>query len=50
MKKLIFVFCVLAAMSLTSCGNKTEREVSAQDSDTVVLDSITDSIAVDSVQ
>lgn len=41
MKKLVFMFVAVAAISFASCGNKTEQGA-ATDSDTVVVD--TDSV------
>lgn len=50
MKKLVFMFVALAAMSFASCdGNKTQEAPVATDSDSVVVDSVVvDSAAVDS--
>lgn len=47
MKKLVFMFVALAAMSFASCGgNKTQEAPVATDSDSVVVDSAaTDSAA-----
>ena len=45
MKKLVFLFVAMAAMSFASCGNKTNNEAAAADSDTVVAD--VDTAAVD---
>lgn len=40
MKKLVFMFVALAAMSFASCGgNKTQEAPVATDSDSVVVDS-----------
>lgn len=49
MKKLVFMFVAVAAISFASCGNKTEQAAPV-DSDTVVVmeDSLADSTAVDS--
>lgn len=47
MKKLVFMFVAMAAISFASCGNKTEQ-APAVDSDTVAVDSVVDSVAVDS--
>jgi hypothetical protein len=57
MKKLVFMFVAVAAISFASCGNKT-AQAEAVDSDSVamvdsaeVVDSAaTDSVATDSVQ
>lgn len=46
MKKLIFVFVALVAMSFVSCGNGA-KSATAADSDSVAVDSI-DTVAVDS--
>lgn len=46
MKKLVFMFVAIAAISFASCGNKTEQS-NAADSDTVAVDSAVDSAAVD---
>ncbi|MBP3511777.1 MAG: entericidin [Prevotella sp.] len=56
MKKLVFMFVAMAAISFASCGNKTEQAAPV-DSDTVVVDvdsaavdsAATDSVATDSV-
>lgn len=50
MKKLVFMFVALAAMSFASCdSNKTQEAPVATDSDSVVVDSVVvDSAAVDS--
>ena len=50
MKKLVFMFVAMAAISFASCGNKAENTEAAADSaaaDTAVVDSA-DSAAVDS--
>lgn len=47
MKKLVFMFIAMVAMTFAACGNKTVGTASQNDSDTVVVD--TDSIAVDSL-
>lgn len=49
MKKLVFMFVALAAMSFASCdANKTQEVPVATDSDSVVVDSAaTDSAATD---
>ncbi|GAY27587.1 MULTISPECIES: hypothetical protein [unclassified Prevotella] len=46
MKKLVFMFVAVAAISFASCGNKT-NQAAPVDSDTVVVD--VDSAAVDTV-
>ncbi len=49
MKKLVFMFVAIAAMSFASCGNKSNEAAPAADSDTVAVDSAaTDSAATDS--
>lgn len=51
MKKLVFMFVAMAAISFASCGN-TEKAGDAADSvnaDSVVADSAADSVAADSV-
>ena len=48
MKKLVFMFVAFVAMTFAACGGKTPATASANDSDSVVVDSL-DSIAVDSV-
>lgn len=51
MKKLVFMFVAIAAMSFASCGNKSNEAASAIDSDSVQVDSAavdsTDSAATD---
>ncbi len=48
MKKLVFMFVAIAAISFASCGNKTAAPAANADSDTAVVDSAADSTAVDS--
>ena len=48
MKKLVFLACFMAVSSFMACGNKTESNVSANDSDTILVDSL-DSVVVDSL-
>ena len=55
MKKLVFMFVAVAAISFASCGNKTQQ-AEAVDSDSIAVvdtaetvDSVADSTAVDSV-
>lgn len=52
MKKLVFMFVAIAAMSFASCGNKSNEAAPAADSDSVQVDSVdsatTDSAATDS--
>ena len=48
MKKLVFMFVAIAAISFASCnGNKTAQNTASADSDTAVVDSAADSVAVD---
>ena len=48
MKKLVFMFVAIAAISFASCnGNKTAQTTATADSDTAVVDSAADSVAVD---
>lgn len=51
MKKLVFMFVAIAAMSFASCGNKSNEAGPATDSDSVQVDSAavdsTDSAATD---
>ena len=44
MKKLVFMFVAIAAMSFASCGNKNQSAAPATDSDTTAVDT-TDSAA-----
>ena len=45
MKKLVFMFVALAAISFASCGNKAEAPATT---DTTAVDSANDSTAMDS--
>ena len=51
MKKLVFMFVAIAAMSFASCGNKSNDAAPATDSESVQVDSAaidsTDSAATD---
>ena len=49
MKKLVFAFAAVVAVSFAACGNKTEQAAPV-DTDSIeeVVDSVVDSIAVDS--
>lgn len=51
MKKLVFMFVAIAAMSFASCNNKSNEAATATDSDSVQVDSAavdsTDSAATD---
>ena len=50
MKKLVFMFVAVAAISFASCGNKAQAPVEeAVDSIAEVVDSVVDSLATDSV-
>ena len=48
MKKLVFMFVAIAAISFASCGNKAAAPAEAE-ADTALVDSVADSLAVDSV-
>ncbi len=51
MKKLVFMFVAVAAISFASCGNKAQAPVQGNDTiPEVVEDSLNDSIQNDSVQ
>ncbi|MBR1409578.1 MAG: hypothetical protein IJ580_00555 [Prevotella sp.] len=47
MKKLVFMFVAVAAISFASCGNKAQAPVQDTDSIAEVVDSVADSLAVD---
>ena len=49
MKKLVFAFAAVVAVSFAACGNKTEQAAPV-DADSIeeVVDSVVDSVAVDS--
>ena len=50
MKKLVFMFVAVAAISFASCGNKTQAPAEeVVDSIAEVVDSVVDSLAADSV-
>ena len=50
MKKLVFMFVAVAAISFASCGNKAQAPIEeAVDSIAEVVDSVVDSLAADSV-
>ena len=51
MKKLVFMFVAVAAISFASCGNKTAQAEAAVDSDSIaVVDSAeVDTVAADTV-
>jgi len=46
MKKLVFMFVAVAAISFASCGNKTAQSEVAVDSDSIAA---VDTVAVDTV-
>lgn len=49
MKKILVVFAAIVAISFASCGNSTKSTASVKnDSDTVVVDTVADSVTVDS--
>ena len=47
MKKLVFMFVAVAAISFASCGNKTQAPVQDTDSIAEVVDTVADSLAAD---
>ena len=49
MKKLVFAFAAIVAVSFAACGNKTEQAAPV-DADSIeeVVDSVVDSLATDS--
>ena len=49
MKKLVFMFVAVAAISFASCGNKAQAPVQDTDSIAEVVDTVADSLAVDTV-
>lgn len=48
MKKLVFVFVAVMAMSFASCGNKAAQEAPASDSDSIAAVADSDSVVADS--
>ncbi|MCH5310305.1 MAG: hypothetical protein J1E58_10630 [Prevotella sp.] len=50
MKKLVFMFVAVAAISFASCGNQA-AQAPVEDTDSIaeVVDSVVDSVAVDTV-
>lgn len=51
MRKLIFMFAIIASLSFMSCGNSTCSNKATTDTDTVMvdsLDSVSDTTVVDS--
>ena len=50
MKKLVFMFVAVAAISFASCGGNKTAQAEAVDSDSIaVVDSAADTVAVDTV-
>ena len=49
MKKLVFMFVAMVAMTFAACGGQTAGTASANDSDSVIVDSIDSTLTVDSV-
>ena len=50
MKKLVFMFVAVAAISFASCGNKTEQAPAQDTVDTVAFDTVAaDTVAADTV-
>ena len=49
MKKLVFMFVAMVAMSMVSCGNKTEQAPAEDTVDTAAVDTVNDAISIDSV-
>ena len=49
MKKLVFMFVAVAAISFASCGNKAQAPVQDTDSIAEVVYTVADSLAVDTV-
>ncbi|MBQ0074675.1 MAG: hypothetical protein KBT34_10820 [Prevotella sp.] len=47
MKKLVFAFAALVAVSFASCGNKTEQAPAEDTVDTAAVDTVADTTAVD---
>ena len=51
MKKLVFMFVAVAAISFASCGNKTEQAAPVDTDSIEAVDSVTeDTLAADSVE
>ena len=46
MKKLVFMFAAVVAMSFASCGGNTEAPAAENDSDTVAVETV-DTVAAD---
>ena len=49
MKKLVFMFAAVAAISFASCGQQAQQTPVDTDSIEEVVDSVIDSVAVDTV-
>ena len=50
MKKLVFMFVAMAAISFASCGNKTEQGAASDTVDTAAVDTVVaDTVVADSV-
>ena len=51
MKKLVFMFVAVAAISFASCGNKAQAPVEEEGVDTTVVDTVevVDTVAADTV-
>ena len=47
MKKLVFMFVAVVAISFASCGNKAQAPVQDTDSIAEVVDTVADSLAAD---
>ena len=47
MKKLVFMFVAVAAISFASCGNKAQAPVQDTDSIAEVVDTVADSLSAD---
>ena len=49
MKKLVFMFVAMVAMTMVSCGNKTEQAAGNDTVDTAAVDTVAnDTVAADS--
>lgn len=48
MKKILVAFAIVVAACFASCGNSTKSTASVNDSDTVVVDTVADTVTVDS--
>jgi hypothetical protein len=49
MKKLLFVFVAIAAMTIASCGGKVTPASISNDSDSIVVVDSIDSVAIDTL-